>query len=486
MAQNDTITVSTSVGEIIGRFADDRYEFKGIPYAEAPVGALRFAAPVRRAPFEEPFSALEWGSTPQKVPLFDDTLIPEPTVEGDDILNLNVFSPRLGSGAEQLPVLFWIHGGGYRAGSAIGEWFHGKSLNREGVVVVSVSYRLAVDGFMAVKGAASNRGLRDLIMALEWVHENIAAFGGDPQRVTISGQSAGGGAVLALAASPLATDLFQQVWSMSGVLHGFSAASAVAKGQEFAASFGVEATVAALSPFSDAELQQMLAERNPIGDGSLSRGPADDSMGVAPVIGDDVLPMSIGKGLERFSAQKKIVVGATAQEFFAPWEPTMEREAYRELVATWGVDDAFADAYVAGLGDDELTGGRLSTDVLFRAAVAAVMRIRAEGPGKTWAYDFRWIPPVLGVAGHCADVPFFFNVADSAHSVRKLGESPAALVTSMHRDFVDFIRLGAPGWEHVVSAHGPVRVYDEDLSVEHDAFDAVQGFASVWVGSGPA
>ena len=115
-------------------------------------------------------------------------------------------------------MLVYIHGGGYTAGSPASPWYDGRAFNRDGVVTVTVSYRLGFDGFGHIAGAPSNRGVRDWLAALEWVRDNIAAFGGDPSRVTIAGQSAGGGAVLTLLGMPAAQDLFHAVWALSGAL----------------------------------------------------------------------------------------------------------------------------------------------------------------------------------------------------------------------------------------------------------------------------
>ena len=129
------------------------------------------------------------------------TLIPEPSVPGESTLNVNVFTPAPATDAA-LPVLVYIHGGGYFAGSPASPWYDGAAFNRDGVVTVSISYRLGFDGFGWIADAPMNRGVLDWLLALEWVRDNIAAFGGDPARVTIAGQSAGGGAVLTLLGMP--------------------------------------------------------------------------------------------------------------------------------------------------------------------------------------------------------------------------------------------------------------------------------------------
>ncbi|MGW1934440.1 carboxylesterase family protein, partial [Streptomyces sp. NPDC001919] len=216
----DGTTVTTDRGPVRGaRRADGSLRFLGIPYAQPPVGDLRFAAPVPPEPWTEPLDATAYGPTAQRRPFAEITTIPEPTVPGAGILNLNVFTPRADPAAG-LPVLVWIHGGGYVAGSAASPWYDGAAFNRDGVVLVSVGYRLGIEGFLHLDDAPDNRGVRDWIAALSWVRDNIAAFGGDPAKVTVAGQSAGGGAVQTLLAVPAARGLFRGALSVSGAVAG--------------------------------------------------------------------------------------------------------------------------------------------------------------------------------------------------------------------------------------------------------------------------
>ena len=157
--------------------------------------------------------ALAYGATSPQ-PGRGITLIPEPVIAGDNELNLNVFTPDLG--AARLPVLVWIHGGGFFGGGNASPWYRGGPFARDGVVLVSINYRLGAEGFLQVPGAPANRAVRDWARALEWVQENIAAFGGDPGQVTIAGQSAGGSACAALLGVPAARGLFCGAVCMSG------------------------------------------------------------------------------------------------------------------------------------------------------------------------------------------------------------------------------------------------------------------------------
>ena len=209
--------VQTAQGGARGAVEDGVASFKGLPYAAPPFGALRFKAPAPPKPWKAIRDATTFGPTVPKAPyrLPYAGLLDEPVIDGDDCLNLNVWTPQ--GGGEKLPVLVWIHGGAYRNGSGAVSTYDGSAFARDGAVCVTLNYRLGIDGFLMLDDAPNNRGLLDVVAALAWVKENIAAFGGDPDRVTIFGQSAGAMAVTTLLAMPSAQGLFKRVITQSGV-----------------------------------------------------------------------------------------------------------------------------------------------------------------------------------------------------------------------------------------------------------------------------
>lgn len=211
----DTIA-TTSRGKVRGRVVDRVAAFLGIPYAAPPFGAHRFRAPAPVEPWEGVRDALEFGPTapqrPYRPPL--DRLIPDVRIPGEDCLTLNVWTPDAGGGP--LPVMVWIHGGSLRNGSAAMPLYDGRAFARDGVVLVSVNYRLGVEGFGVFPDAPDNRGLLDQIAALTWVRDNITAFGGDPANVTVCGESAGAISIAALTVSPRAAGLFHRAVLQSG------------------------------------------------------------------------------------------------------------------------------------------------------------------------------------------------------------------------------------------------------------------------------
>ncbi|MEW6354773.1 MAG: carboxylesterase/lipase family protein [Planctomycetota bacterium] len=198
--------------------------YRGIPFAAPPVGDLRWKPPQPVVPWEGVRECIQYGpSCPQPTPLMG----PPPVKSSEDCLYLNVWTPA-NRGDRKLPVMVWIHGGGFTTGSGSGPWYEGSALARQGVVVVTINYRLGPFGYLAhpllskesERNVSGNYGMLDQIAALKWVQENIAAFGGDPGCVTIFGESAGSASVCRLMVSPLAKGLFHRAIAESGGAHG--------------------------------------------------------------------------------------------------------------------------------------------------------------------------------------------------------------------------------------------------------------------------
>ncbi len=206
------ILVSTQAGMLRGRVIDGAATFLGVPYAAAPIGPLRFQAPEPHDTWDGVRDCLDYGPTAPQ-PIQRITLIPEPISDGDEYLNLNIFAPV---GATKAPVIVWIHGGGFFSGCNRSPWFRGHRFAQDGVVLVAINYRLGAEGFMPIRGAPANRAVLDWIAALRWVRDNISDFGGDPNNVTIAGQSAGAIACTYLTSIPEAKGLFHRLIGMSG------------------------------------------------------------------------------------------------------------------------------------------------------------------------------------------------------------------------------------------------------------------------------
>ncbi|MEU9170996.1 carboxylesterase family protein [Streptomyces sp. NPDC048420] len=429
-----TVTVRTPAGTVVGRQHQGVQRFLGIPYAEAPTGPRRFAAPVPRGRFTQPYDATRPGATAQRVPLFATTTIPEPSVPGDDVLNLSVTAPE----ADGCPVLVWIHGGGFLAGSPASPWYDGRAFARDGVVTVTVGHRLGVDGFAVLDDVPTNLGLRDVLLALDWVRENIAAFGGDPDRVTVAGQSAGGAAVLALLSSPVGRGRFQRAVSLSGGL--FEVDTSAVRGflARLGERLGVPPTRVGFAVCDPESVQQ----------GVLDLRSDDDALVLGPVIGDDILPVPLAEGLAAHAQDVPLLLGTTGDEFDGEGEP------------------------------EKRAGGTRITDTLFRSACPRVAAARRNAPAGTWLYSFEWPSPTLGGAVHCVDLPFFFDLLDAPGVPEALGPNPPAdLATRMHADLVAFVHGEAPAWERAIGRLGdPAREYGRPLAADtRGVYDPVTG-----------
>ncbi|MCB2412610.1 carboxylesterase family protein [Demequina sp. TTPB684] len=428
--------------------------FRGIPFAAAPVGPLRFAAPVPPSAWEGTREAVAYGPTAQRMTPYAFPRIPEPSIPGDDILTVNVTTPDPSASAG-LPVLVWIHGGGFEAGSPASPWYEGGAFARDGVVVVTLAYRLAFEGFGWIDGGVNNRAVRDWLAGLEWVQRNIAAFGGDPAKVTIAGQSAGGAAVLRLLTMPAAQPFFAGVIAVSPPDASVTVEQAREASAKVARAVGApdtsEQSFAAVDHDSlwDARGAATVDPESP--DSMLTGG----ALMLAPVIDGELIPQTAAEALATgVGEDKPVFLGATAHEFrylADQIRPAVGDGPAKGLLERNGLPPALAADLVAregGRGAAWVLGMAIS-DALFRAPVAGVAGARASAPAPTWVYDFRWESrsPSIDGAAHCVDVPFGFDILGAAGVDHLTGRAPQALADAVHGDWLSIVtngRIDAP------------------------------------------
>ena len=291
------VIAETSNGQVRGAAFAGIARFLGIPYAAAPIGPNRFRAPAAPPSWDGVRDALGYGPTPPKTVDQEPwrTLLRDPVVEGEECLNLNVWTPD--PGGSGLPVMVWIHGGSFRNGSSTVTKYDGSTFARDGVVCVTLNYRLGVEGFADIPGVPANRGLLDQIAALEWVQSNIAHFGGDPHKVTIFGESAGAMSVTTLLSLDLAKDrgLFHRAIAQSGAGHvAQSRQDAAVMLGHLAERLGVEPTLAGLESVGPEEILPHINDL--VGELMLDPDPARwgettvaSNMPFMPVIDGDLL-----------------------------------------------------------------------------------------------------------------------------------------------------------------------------------------------------
>ncbi|KHK95662.1 carboxylesterase [Microbacterium mangrovi] len=457
--------------------------FLGIPFAKAPVGALRFAEPQPMDRWDDVRDALDFGATAQR----GDpgvTLIPEPSVPGESTLNVNVFTPAPGDEDAALPVLVWIHGGGYFAGSPASPWYDGKAFNRDGVVTVSIGYRLGFIGFGHVEGAPENRGVRDWIAGLEWVQANIRAFGGDPDRVTIAGQSAGGGAVLTLLGSEKAQHLFNGVWALSGATADVAPEKARTLTAKIANALGIEPTRAAFEAVSEDAL--LTAQKAATDLGADLSGFLDEGLGLGPAIDGDLIPRPTIESLAAgVGADKPLVLGATDDEFsmaLAGQAKKLRWIPLSLLLGKMGLKGSRRRAYLAANRDVVARGhaavlGRYISDRMFKTAVVRTADARGDAP--TWVYRYSYAGSPFRSAVHCIDVPFWFDCLDSPVGIPALAgpNPPQALADATHGAAVVLIRERRAEWPAWSERPGTGRVFGGAASrpdVDSDAYAGVR------------
>ena len=497
----DAPEVDTASGRVRGFWRGQSAAFLGIPFAAPPVGSLRFLAPAPVSPWPGVRDALAYGPTPQRRDAATVTTIPEPSVPGDGILCLNVFTPAPGTADPGLPVLVWIHGGGYAAGSPASPWYDGAAFNRDGVVVVTISYRLGFEGFGWIDGAPLNRGILDQIAALEWVRANIREFGGDPDRVTVGGQSAGAGSALALLSSPRTHGLFAGVIAQSAPAYGLSPTDAETIGRRFATVLGISPDLAAWRTVSASAILDAEPAAQLTGPGilnptmpldALARAGADpdaDVTGIpfAPVVDGDVV-VALGSAIAAGrGANLPLLIGTTAHEFTFPSGESLDtvEAALTEVgVSPAGVAD-FRTA-VTRIGEP-FARGQLSTSVLFRqpSLACATQRAAHGAGGVTWLYDFAFRAPATLLSGHCIDLPFAWDLLGAAGVPESIGDNlPQDLADTMHAAWVRFISDGNAAWPPAAEyAHGAER-FDTVSEYDPDAYSVEAALTAAAVSAG--
>lgn len=429
-------------GVVRGAVEGDLSAWRGVPFASL---AVRFGAPSPVQRWDGVREATTFGPPPPQSGMFG----MDSEVGGThEWLTANVWSPDLGGG---LPVMVWIQGGGYLFGTSGLPEYDGSNLARRGIVVVTFNYRVGLEGFGHVPGAPANRGLLDQVAALAWVQDNIAAFGGDPDTVTVFGQSAGAGSVAALLAMPRAAGLFRRAIAQSVAGAFFTPALAADVTRACAAELGVEPVdLAGVEPEmvalgGDSVLETCAQHTDRWGRAAYTRIP------FAPVVDGEVLPTTPWEGL---SGQVELMAGHTRDEqrLLTALDGMLGEVTWAQAVEAAELLGPDPQRYREAFPDPEALYEVVRSDWLFRMPSVHLAEAQLRAGGRAHLYELAWPAPGMGGAvGAChgLDVPLVFGNLQLGQPAMLIGPptpEAVALSNQMQDAWTAFAATGDPGW----------------------------------------
>jgi len=480
--------VQTSSGLVQGVQEGSNSCWKGIPYAQPPLLKRRFLPPQPPEGWSGVLQATHFGPMAMQPPNMPAELLRRLSMS-EDCLTLNIWSP--GADSQRRPVLVWIHGGGWLIGS--GRLHDGTSLATRGdMVVVTLNYRLGPLGFLYLAelggeeyAASGNCGLLDQVAALQWVQDNIAAFGGDPHRVTVFGESAGAMSIGTLLTLPAAQGLFQQAILQSG------AVGPIRTPPEATTLARTFLKILEVSPEDLSFLEQIPAERLieaaaalPDWQGTTGAG---DMIHFAPVIDGDILPhpplQAITSGVAKHIP---LIIGTTRDEcLFYPFadpswreadDETLLRRVQQQVGASW---PSISPSFLGDHSDEQPLLRRLLSlltfdQFIFPAIQLAEAQVHQGAP--VWMYRFDWHSPLFGGAAHTLDRIFVWNLAENPTTRRMTGDAPerVQLAHQMQKAWIAFAHHGdptipeLPTWPRYDLEQRATMLFDRESTVQQD------------------
>ena len=473
--------VTTNIGTYEGLNLNDVEVFKGIPFAKEPSGSLRFAPPQAVEPFAGTYKATKFCPIPTQVSTLRDD---KNDVQGTNTLCINIYRPKNVKADAKLPVYFWIFGGAYVAGTSNHPWYDGTEFAKDGVILVSTNYRVNAQGFLSSKaqfskyGTTGNNGLLDMIESLKFVKNNIAAFGGDPDNITIGGESAGSFSVSALVLSPLTKGLFKNAIMESGTILSFpfisldathNRALAYDLSERFLNKFGLSDSSEAIETLETIDPVLLAHQSNYDYDFVTGRFSF-----LIPNCDGYVIPFDPVKELKEQNFNKvNILMGYNTDEgtYFA--NPKITNEEYQ-----MALDNNFGDksdaikAIYEGFDAPFKKTYELLGDVMFNIGVKVFADNLAE-TNDVYMYHFDYASDKESPYGvtHASEIQYAFKTLDS-----KAKEQDTKVAGTTHKLWVNFIKTGNPNYdgEHFIDKawlkykKGSALVYriGEECSVE--------------------
>jgi para-nitrobenzyl esterase len=460
MPQFESPIVKTSAGRVEGVYEAGLAVFKGLPYAAPPVKELRWRSPQPVQPWTGIRQALHFGPSapqnPSQAACFKEFVVEGP--QNEDCLYLNIWTPGLEG--QNRPVMVWIHGGVFTMGSGSQDVFDGARLAAsEGLVLVTLNYRLGLLGFLNLTSltggyipACGNEGLQDQIAALQWLKENIAAFGGDPENITLFGESAGGASIECLLTMPAARGLFHQAIMQSNIHQFIALPEAVETSLRIIQELGLQPSKT--NAWLNLPVEHILSVQNRLNSGGKNRriqiGPVIDGLDLPwhPLQAfrqgfDPGIPVIIGSNREETRLFQALHPGQTiddsqlwreVQKLLPGQDPQSAISAYRIRLSGAGLDASPARLLVA-----------LQTDLNFRLPALELIEARCQHHPRTYAYQFNWQSPALeGLLGACHAMEIGFIFGNYDESFGGTGVAAERLSLHMQEAWANFARCGNP------------------------------------------
>jgi para-nitrobenzyl esterase len=453
--------VETTSGPVEGRDKEGSLLFAGIPYAAPPTGPRRFKAAEPHDAWTEVRAATRFGpAAPQRA---TGGLTTATEVRwSEDCLTLNIATPA--ADGKKRPVLFWIHGGGYRTGQGAIPWYAGgRFATRGDIVVVSINYRLGALGFTDLShlgpefATSGVNGLNDQIAALEWVRDNVERFGGDPAKITIVGESAGGFAVSTLLASPVAKGLFRAAIPQSGAAqHTLPKAAGELCAEKLMGALGQTTALGLQAASVEDILDAQARVSDEVGEGAGTMSTFGVAVGAFyPVEGNDVVPRPPLAALaDGVSSDIPVLTGSNRDETTLWGYGEVDEAKLARVAASYGAE-AVLDVYrkTRPRANPEALMIAMTTDHMFRIPAIRLVeaRLGADPSSRNWMYWFCWKSRAfegrLG-ATHALEIPFAFDNLDKAGVDIFLGpgDKPQHVADAMHAAWTRFVRDLDPGW----------------------------------------
>ena len=479
VAQDKTPVVNTKSGPVQGIVQEGTMAWLGIPYAKVE----RFMPPKPVKAWKEVRVCDHWG--PQAMQLTNREMGEDEMSEQCCVLNVwTTHVPRRPAGVELKPVMVWLHGGGFDSGTSA--WDPGMCLAKKDVVVVSVNHRLNILGFLDLSTCgelykhSGNVGMLDVVKALQWVHDNIKEFGGDPYNVTIFGESGGGGKVGTLLSMPPAKGLFHKAIIMSGtILNVNTKAMSEALGEAVLKELGIDKKD--VEKIKDVPYKELYAAGQKAMAGSIgTRRPGTPMMwGFGPTPdGDVLLQQPFQPGFADISSHVPILIGTTfneLQRLSYNQSMTMD-DARNQLTKTFGDE---TDAYIKALADaypDYTPQDLVSIDWLFRPKTIITADAIAESrKAKTYMYMFTWKSPVSKGSVHGAELKFCFNRLHHSHSdLPSPSKEDLTLADLMSSAWAQFAATGnpniegLPAWQPYTARNGEMMIFDYNCRIRNN------------------